>query len=449
MEQVFTELFSHPFIPAMVSGMMEIGTTMAGSEMMETTATIEVAELASVFTTNNVWMMMATALVFIMHLGFASVEAGFTQSKNTVNILYKNTLTIAIGLLTYALIGFSLMYPGEFNGWLGWTGIGLTIPENGLTADYAGGGYTYWTDFLFQGMFAATAATIVSGAVAERIKISGYLIFTLLYVGLIYPIAGSWKWGGGALDSMGFYDFAGSTLVHSVGGWAALVGIWVLGPRLGKYDNGKVKDFAGSSVPLATIGVFLLWLGWFGFNGGSVLSADPGATSLVLVTTSLAAASGAIGGMIGGKIVFKRLDFGMVLNGILAGLVGITAGADQMGPGAAVIIGIICGMLVVFSAVTLDRFKLDDPVGAVSVHLTCGIFGTLAVGIFGNLAGLSQLWIQFKGVLMYGLISFLSAFIIFKLIDLVMGLRVSPEHEKAGMDSHEHGIRGYTIVYDE
>jgi Amt family ammonium transporter len=449
MEQVFTELFSNPYIPGIVSGMMETGTTMVGSAIMEPSEMSEAAEITSVFTANNIWMMLATALVFIMHLGFASVEAGFTQSKNTVNILYKNTLTIAIGLLTYALIGFSLMYPGEFNGWLGWAGIGLTIPENGLSSDYAGGAYTYWTDFLFQGMFAATAATIVSGAVAERIKISGYLLFTLLYVGLIYPIAGSWKWGGGALDSMGFYDFAGSTLVHSVGGWAALVGIWLLGPRLGKYDNGKVKDFAGSSVPLATIGVFLLWLGWFGFNGGSVLSADPGATSLVLVTTSLAAASGAIGGMIGGKIIFRRLDFGMVLNGILAGLVGITAGADQMGPGAAVIIGIISGILVVFSAVTLDRFKLDDPVGAVSVHLTCGIFGTLAVGIFGKMASLSQLWIQFKGVVIYGLIAFLSAFIIFKVIDFVFGLRVSPEHEKSGMDSHEHGIRGYTIVYDE
>jgi ammonium transporter, Amt family len=449
MEYVYTELVSLPFMAEVVSGLMETGTALAGSAMTEASAAVESVELASVFTANNIWMMLATALVFIMHLGFASVEAGFTQSKNTVNILYKNTLTIAIGLLSYALIGFSLMYPGEFNGWLGWAGIGLSVPENGLTADYASGGYTYWTDFLFQGMFAATAATIVSGAVAERIKISGYLLFTLFYVGLIYPIAGSWKWGGGALDSMGFYDFAGSTLVHSVGGWAALTGIWILGPRIGKYDNGKVKDFAGSSVPLATIGVFLLWLGWFGFNGGSVLSADPGATSLVLVTTSLSAAAGALGGMIGGKIIFKRLDFGMVLNGILAGLVGITAGADQMGPGAAVIIGLISGMLVVFSAVTLDRFKLDDPVGAVSVHLTCGIFGTLAVGIFGQMASLAQLWIQFKGVLMYGLISFLSAFIILKVIDLIFGLRVSPEHEKAGMDSHEHGIRGYTIVYDE
>ncbi len=448
MELVFTDFLSDPLISGMVTG--------AGSEVaslaevaVEKASEASAADLASVFTANNIWMMIATALVFIMHLGFASVEAGFTQSKNTVNILYKNTLTIAIGILTYAIVGFSLMYPGEFNGWLGWAGLGLSIPENGLTADYAGGNYTYWTDFLFQGMFAATAATIVSGAVAERIKISGYLIFTLLYVGLIYPIAGSWKWGGGAIDSMGFYDFAGSTLVHSVGGWAALAGIWILGPRLGKYNNGKTQDFPGSSVPLATIGVFLLWLGWFGFNGGSVLSADPGATSLVLVTTSLAAASGAIGGMIGGGLFFKRLDFGMVLNGILAGLVGITAGADQMGPGAAVIIGLISGVLVVLSAVTLDRFKLDDVVGAVSVHLTCGIFGTLAVGIFGEMAGLAQLWIQFKGILVYGLISFGSALVIFKLVDATLGLRVSEEHERKGLDSHEHGIRGYTIVYDE
>jgi Amt family ammonium transporter len=202
-------------------------------------------------------------------------------------------------------------------------------------------------------------------------------------------------------------------------------------------------------VPLATIGVFLLWLGWFGFNGGSVLSAEPGTTSLVLVTTSLAAAAGAIGGTIGGYIVFKRLDFGMVLNGILAGLVGITAGADKMGPGSAILIGLISGIIVVFSAVTLDKFKLDDCVGAVSVHLVCGIFGTLAVGMFGEMAGWGQFWIQLKGVAVYAVASFGAAYLIFKTLDLSMGLRVSPEHEKSGMDSHEHGIRGYTITYDE
>lgn len=406
------------------------------------------------FTANNVWMMVATALVFIMHLGFAGVEAGFTQAKNTVNILFKNTLTPAIGLLTYAFFGFALMYPGEFNGFLGFAGLVLSPGEGGMGVDYASGGYTYWTDFLFQGMFAATAATIVSGAVAERIKISSYFIFTFFFVGLSYPIIGSWQWGGGFLstlggDAGGFYDFAGSTLVHSVGGWGALAGIMLLGPRLGKYVDGKVVDKPGSSVPLATMGVFLLWLGWFGFNGGSVLSADPAATSLVLVTTSLAAAAGAIGGVVMAWIVFKRLDLGMALNGILAGLVGITAGADQMSPYSAMIIGLIAGGLVVLSAITLDKFKLDDCVGAVSVHLTCGIWGTLAVGIFGEMASFQQFIWQLIGVASAGVAAFGTAFLIFYVLKATVGIRVSAEHEESGLDSHEHGIRGYTIVFDE
>ena len=405
----------------------------------------------SLLTANNIWMMLATALVFIMHLGFAGVEAGFTQSKNTVNILFKNTLTPALGLLSYALIGFSLMYPGEFNGFLGWAGIGLSLPENGLTSEYANGGYTYWTDFLFQGMFAATCATIVSGAVAERIKISGYFLFTIFFVSIAYPIIGSWQWGGGFLSNLsdgGFYDFAGSTLVHSVGGWGALAGIIILGPRIGKYVDGKVVDKPGSSIPLATIGVFLLWLGWFGFNGGSVLSADPGAVSLVLVTTSLAASAGAVGGAITGSLMFKRLDLGMVLNGILAGLVGITAGADQMGMVDSVLIGLISGSIVVLSAVVLDKFKLDDCVGAVSVHLTCGVFGTLAVGIFGAKAGIAQFVNQLIGVGACGLAAFSFAFITFFIINKTLGLRVSEKHELEGLDSNEHGIRGYSITYD-
>ncbi|MDH5382195.1 MAG: ammonium transporter, partial [Cyclobacteriaceae bacterium] len=317
-------------------------TASAGVAVVESAAgAADAMVLASdaIFTANNVWMMLATALVFIMHLGFAGVEAGFTQSKNTVNILFKNTLTPVIGLITFAFVGFSLMYPdAEAGFWFGFDGFGITPRDNGNLFDYAGGGYTRWTDFLFQGMFAATAATIVSGAVAERIKISSYMIFTLIFVGLVYPVIGSWKWGGGGLDALGFYDFAGSTLVHSVGGWGALAGIIVLGPRLGKYVNGKVIDKPGSSVPLAVIGVFLLWLGWFGFNGGSVLSGDPALTSYVLVTTSLGACGGAIGGLLAGKFVFKRLDFGMVLNGILAGLVGITAGADVFTPYEAILI---------------------------------------------------------------------------------------------------------------
>ncbi|MBZ0166980.1 MAG: ammonium transporter, partial [Candidatus Omnitrophica bacterium] len=238
----------------------------------------------ALFTANNIWMMVATFLVFIMHLGFATLEAGLTRAKNTCNILFKNVMIISIGLLTYTVIGFNLMYPGD-EAWIlgkifGFAGFGISSPEGAAgLIEYADGGYTYWTDFLFQGMFAATAATIVSGAVAERVKLHSFLLFSVFYVGLIYPWVGSWKWGGGWLDGMGFYDFAGSTLVHSVGGWAALVCAWMLGPRLGKYVKGTVKAIPGHSMPLATIGVFLLWMGWFGFNGGSVLSADPALTS--------------------------------------------------------------------------------------------------------------------------------------------------------------------------
>ncbi|MEO0330211.1 MAG: ammonium transporter, partial [Bacteroidota bacterium] len=371
-----------------------------------------------------------------------------TQSKNTVNILFKNTLTPAIGLISYALIGFNLMYPGGEGFIINFAGFNLGPGADYDSLTYADGGYTYWTDFLFQGMFAATAATIVSGAVAERIKINGYLIFTVLFVGLVYPIIGSWQWGGGFLSTYGFYDFAGSTLVHSVGGWGALAGIIILGPRIGKYVNGKVNDFPGSSVPLATMGVFLLWFGWFGFNGGSVLSAEPETVSKVLVTTSLAAACGAIGGYVMAYFTFKRLDLGMVLNGILAGLVGITAGADLMSPYESMIIGLISGGLVVLSAVALDKLKLDDCVGAVSVHLTCGIFGTLAVGIFGTMASWNQFVIQLVSILACGAAAFASAMFIFFVLDKAMGLRVSAQHEKEGLDSHEHGMRGYTIVYE-
>jgi Amt family ammonium transporter len=413
--------------------------TVNAGEKISQTAMLEL-------TTSNVWMMLCIALVFIMHLGFACVESGFTQSKNTVNILFKNTLTPAIGLVSYTILGFNLMYPdfAEGPGWFDFSGFFLN-DNLGLAYNPS---FTYWTSFLFQAMFAATAATIVSGAVAERVKISAYLIFTILFVGFVYPAIGSWTWGGGALGDMGFYDFAGSTLVHAVGGWGALAGVIVLGPRLGKYVNGKVVDKPGSSVPLATIGVFLLWFGWFGFNGGSVLSADPAKTSLVLVNTSLAAAAGALGGFLMGYIAFKRLDLGMVLNGVLAGLVGITAGADLMLPGSSLLIGFIAGVLVVLSAMTLDKLKLDDAVGAISVHLTCGIWGTLVVGIFGEKAGWSQFVDQLTGVAICGAAAFGSAFLIFFLLKKTIGVRVSAEHETQGLDSHEHGIRGYTITHE-
>ena len=306
------------------------------------------AELS--FTTHNLWILLATCLVFIMHLGFACLETGMTQSKNTVNILFKNSAIMSIGLLTYALCGFNLMYPGsEFAGsFFGFGGFGIDPGATGLTSEY-NASYTYYTDFIFQAVFAATAATIVSGAVCERIKLSSFLVFSTLFVGVVYPVVGMWKWGGGFLETLKipFYDFAGSSIVHSVGGWAALAGALCLGPRLGKYDG--QRKLVPHNYPLATIGVFLLWFGWFGFNGGSVLSAAPDKLSLVFVTTGLAGASGLVASMFVSWVVSKKPDLGMTLNGALAGLVGITAGADQMNFVEALIIGFIAGIFVVFS----------------------------------------------------------------------------------------------------
>jgi len=395
------------------------------------------------FTINNVWMMVSIFLVFIMHLGFGTLEAGLTRSKNTINILFKNVMIVSIGLLTYTLLGFNLMYPGaEFAGdFFGFTGFGISLPENGLTPEYSEG-YTYWTDFLFQAMFAATAATIVSGAVAERIKLNAFLIFSVIYVGLVYPIAGMWKWGGGFLDKLGFYDFAGSTLVHSVGGWAALIAVILLGPRIGKY-NGVSKAIEGHNIPLAFIGVFLLWFGWFGFNGGSVLSADAGSVSLVLVTTCLAAAAGAMSSFFTSYAIFKSYDITMVLNGILAGLVGITAGADLMSVTDAIWIGLIAGVLIVLAVMALDKLRLDDPVGAIAVHLVCGIWGTMAVGIFGSKAGWAQLGNQAIGVIAIGAFCAISSFIILFSLKKTIGIRVSEQEEVEGLDLHEHGMSAY------
>ncbi|OVE77747.1 ammonium transporter [bacterium F16] len=399
------------------------------------------------FTVNNTWMMISTFLVFIMHLGFATVETGLTRAKNTVNILFKNTAIVAIGLLTYTLIGFNLMYPGEwqFDGVLAKIGaslFGVGTDAAGLTSAY-NVGYTYWTDFLFQGMFAATAATIVSGAVAERVKLGPFLVFATFLVGIIYPFLGSWKWGGGWLDQAGFYDFAGSTLVHSVGGWAALAAIIVLGPRLGKYVNGKIRPIPGHSMPLLTIGVFLLWLGWFGFNGGSVLSADPGAVSYVLVTTSLAAAAGIIGSMVASWIIQKQPDLTMVLNGCLAGLVGITAGADVIPVKFAILVGLICGAVAVVSVIAFDKMKLDDPVGATTVHLVCGVLGTLFVGMFSSNPDHTFL-IQLKGVLAYGAVCFPVSLLALFILKVTVGIRVSEEEELKGLDIGEHGMEAYS-----
>ena len=402
---------------------------------------------AGTFVANNVWMMLCAGLVFIMHLGFAMLETGLARAKNSVNILFKNVFIVCAGLITYYLVGFNLMYPGEFNGFLGFAGFGLGagFDAGANTPGYADGGYTYWTDFIFQAMFAATAATIVSGAVAERIKLSSFMVFTLFFVGIVYTIAGSWKWGGGFLDGMGFYDFAGSTLVHGVGGWGALVGAMILGPRLGKYGkDGSIHPIPGSSLPSATVGCFLLWLGWFGFNGGSVLSADPSLTSLVLVTTCLAAAAGGLGAMLMYTFISSKPDLSMALNGILAGLVGITAGADVMTPNTAVIIGLIAGGLVVLSVIGIERAKIDDPVGAISVHLVCGIWGTLAVGIFSTNPEHSFVT-QAIGVVCYGLFTVICASGLFLAIRATMGLRVSEEEEIEGLDLGEHGMHAWDV----
>jgi len=404
----------------------------------------------AMFTANNLWIMIATFLVFIMHLGFATLESGLVRAKNTVNILYKNTIVPILGLLTYAAWGFNLMYPGEAaaGGFIGFGGLGISMPEGAAgLIEYADGNYAYWTDFLFQAMFAATAATIVSGAVAERIKLEAYFLFSFFLVAFIYPIVGSWKWGGGWLDTLDtpFYDFAGSTLVHSVGGWAALAGAMVLGPRLGKYVDGKIFPIPGHSMPLAAIGVFLLWLGWFGFNGGSVLSADPGTVSLVLVTTAMSAAAGGLSASLTSFFMTKTHDLSMILNGILGGLVGITAGADQMGIMDAIIIGLISGTLIVVSVVFFDKIKVDDPVGATSVHLVCGIFGTLAVGMFGELASAPQLVSQMIGIASTAAFVFPVSYLLFYLIDKTIGLRISSKAEVEGLDLAEHGMKAYSI----
>ena len=394
------------------------------------------------FATNNAWMLVATFMVFIMHLGFAMLESGMTRSKNTVNILFKNLSIVSLAILTYALIGFNLMYPGveyagKLHGALSW---GLSFPEGGGSSNY-NAGFTYWTDFVRQALFAATAGTIVSGAVAERIKFHGFLIFSCLYVTLVYPIVGMWSWGGGWLASLGFHDLAGSTMVHSVGGWAALAGAIFLGPRLGKYRNGIMHPIMGHNLPLSGIGVFMLWFGWYGFNGGSVLASSPNELSYVVATTTLSAAAGTMGAMLASWTLHKHPEFSMVLNGTLGGLVGITAGADLISPTSAVVVGFLSGVIVVLSVIFFDNVKIDDPVGAVSVHLICGIWGTLAVGLFAD--GIS-FKTQLLGVLSTAGFCFPAACLLFFLGKLHLGLRASRDEEMLGLDIGEHGTEAYS-----
>jgi Amt family ammonium transporter len=411
---------------------------------------MEAGNSTGFFTISNLWLLISAGLVFLMHLGFSTLESGLCQSKNTVNILFKNVFIISVGVLTYAFFGFNTMYPGFSEGSAGIFKWGNSIMQSissddpsAMTSAYAD--YTAYTDFIFQAMFAATAATIVSGAVAERIKLGTFMIFATILVGFAYPVAGSWKWGGGWLDSLGFYDFAGSSIVHAFGGFAALACVIVLGPRKGKYtSDGKIKPIPGHSMPLAAIGVFLLFLGWFGFNGGSVLNADPLLVSFVFVTTTLAAVSGAIGSIAISWIVLKKPDLSMALNGILAGLVGITAGADTISMGNSIVVGLIAGALVVFAIVFFDKVKVDDPVGAISVHGICGIWGTLAVGLF-SMNPDHTFKIQLLGTLSYAGFAFLFSLGVFLILKIAMGVRVSEEEEVRGLDVAEHGQEAYYI----
>ena len=414
-----------------------------GGPLMGDCSIITGAPDYSLFISENIWIMISAMLVFIMGLGFACVESGLCRAKSSANICFKNIAVPAIGISVYALVGFGLMYPGEFNGILGFAGFGIGdwLNPKSFTSGY-NGHFTLFSDWLFQAMFAATAATIVSGAVAERIKLSSFLVFTLLYVAFVYPIVGSWVWGGGWLSKLGFHDLAGSELVHSVGGWAALAGVIILGPRLGKYSKGKSHAIPAHNIPLATIGTFILWFGWWGFNGGSALSGNPFDTSLILVTTNLAAVAGIITATATSWILSKKPDATMALNGCLAGLVAITAGADTVTPMSSWIIGAVAGVLVVLAVFFFARMRLDDPVGALSVHLVNGVWGTIAVGVF-DYTGRFSVLTQLLGVVAYAIPCFLCASIIFLAIKKTIGLRVSEKEELRGLDLSEHGQESY------
>lgn len=413
----------------------------------------EYAPAFDFFTTSMLWTVIAAAMVFIMHLGFATLEVGLTQSKNTVNILFKNSFIIAIGLITYALVGFNSHYPGDFNGVFsfGWRPIGDLNADGGDGWGYGGLGLamTGFGDFIFQAMFAATAATIVSGAVAERVKLPAFMIFAALLVGIAYPVVGSWHWGGGWMGGLngeaGFKDFAGSAVVHAFGGFAALACVILLGARKGKYTSDGIKPILGHSMPLAAVGVFLLFFGWFGFNGGSVLSAAPGPLGLVFTTTALAASAGALGAIFTAWIVLKKPDLSMTLNGFLAGLVGITANADIVSATGAMIIGLIAGIIVVFSVIMFDKIKIDDPVGAISVHGVCGIWGILACALFDTTDSGFTIGGQLIGVLAVAIAAFVFSFVVFLILKVTIGIRVSEEEEAEGLDIAEHGAPAYNI----
>ena len=428
--------------------MMGLCGTVFGAETSgEVASAVEAAKEELQLNINVVWTCVAAFLVFSMQAGFAMVEAGFTRAKNAVNILMKNLMDFSVGTIAFFLIGFGLMF-GKTNGLFGTTLFGLSGVEPG--ADWN------WTFLIFQTVFAATAATIVSGAMAERTKFVGYLVYSFFITLFIYPVFGSWAWGGlldggGWLEKLGFLDFAGSTVVHSIGGWLALAGAIVLGPRVGKYGpDRKPKAILGHNIPLAALGVFILWFGWFGFNPGSTTVGD-GSIGYIAVTTNLSAAAGAIIAMSISWVIMKKPDASMALNGALAGLVSITAPCDGVTPMGAILIGVVGGSLVVFAVLFIDRvLKVDDPVGAVSVHGVCGVWGTLATGLFNMQSGLfygggfKQLGVQALGAGAAFVWAFGLGLILFYVISKTIGLRVTPEEELKGLDISEHGMEAYS-----
>ena len=418
--------------------------------------------------TDTMWTMIAAMLVFFMNLGFAMVESGLCRAKNAVNILAKNFIVFSVSSLAFLIVGWGLMF-GDGNAFVGTSGLFFAggADNSPATGDAYAGVYSaiawatvpLWCKFFFQLVFAGTAATIVSGAVAERIKFLSFVVFCFVIVGVIYPVTGHWIWGGGWLAGLGFWDFAGSTVVHSVGGWAALAGIVLLGPRIGKYArDGSVQPIPGHSMTSATIGVFVLWLGWFGFNPGSTMAADARAIAHIAVTTNTAAAAASISALVAAAVLLGKPDLSMMLNGCLAGLVAITAPCAWVSVGSALVIGLIAGVLVVVSVLAFDRLMIDDPVGALSVHLVNGIFGTLCVGLFADASvapvagpgdgllfggGVTQLWAQIVGVVATGAYTLGVSLIAFAVIKAAMGLRVSAEEEIEGLDVGEHGNSAY------
>jgi len=415
---------------------------------------------------DTLWVLLTAMLVFFMNLGFAMVESGFARSKNAVNILSKNFIVFAVSSLAFWAVGWGLMF-GDGSGLLGLSGIfGISGTDNSpATGDAYEGVYSSisWATvpllakFFFQLVFAGTAATIVSGAVAERIKYIYFILFSFILVAFLYPTTGHWIWGGGWLAQLGFWDFAGSTVVHSVGGWAALAGVIVLGPRIGKYRDGKVFPIPGHNMTSATIGVMVLWLGWFGFNPGSTMAADPEAISRIALTTNSAAIAGILVSTAVAWIVLGKPDLSMTINGCLAGLVAVTAPCAFVSVESSLIIGAVAGAIVVFAVIFFDKIKIDDPVGALAVHLVNGIFGTLALGLFaedrflpnttGNGlffgGGFTLLGNQLIGVLTVGAFIFVLSYIVWRILKAVMGIRVSEKEEAEGLDVGEHGMEAY------